>query len=1264
MLVVAEDDATQASVVRALRREFANAQIIEAATRQELATSLTADNLALVVTGHRLGWGNGPQVIRDVRQRRPRLPIVMVSAHANDEVVADAFKAGVTDYLPLRRLDRLGAVARHLAGQTETLAPVVIPIEQEFCVATLIETVRAILRERDFKRASRLVLESCKEVIGAEAGYIGLLSESGDAVDVICVDELPYSCELEGGLQMRVCGARGEALRQRKVVYTNDARRTGWWDLAPEDLSLEQVLCVPLIFDEDAIGFLELANNPRGFSNTDALIATLFAELVVFSLQHIRVGDTLLRRESQFSRFAQSSPGGIFLTDVKGRIVLWNRGKEAITGVPAHQALGKRIWDPTVFAPPVRYSDDKGQQDLREQLQRGLTTGKLPNELELGEQVIQGKDGSERHLRYRLFPVPVENGFGLGGIASDVTEEIRAQRQIEHLAEILQEEREVLSAIMENTRAHLAYLDPNFRFVHVNAAYVDSSGYTVDELIGRNHFDLYPDAENQAIFERVRETGKPFTVRAKPFVFPNQPERGVTYWDWTLVPVKSASGSVKGLVLSLMDVTEQEVAARDREAHLRRMRRLLEVSEQVLAEQTLKGLLEQVVDAARRLTGARLGFAVHGHGDAPYLVVTSDAHGTSSRLRRPPLAVIMAARSEYDEGSSRLSLTDEEVRTYLAQWGIPQVPTEALQLLGARLIGQGDQSCATIIVSGTSPDGFSESDEALVAQMAALASLGLRHIEARHEADRRVAELDATISSIADGIVIYDEAGRVVRMNTAAQRIIDRGEGLHFGIPSQTAKDGERAREGGQNGRKWIGELPVTRALQGETMPGFITKLEPSRELASSDAAEDGPVWLSTSAAPIRGPDRHLVGAVSVFTDITELRTVQERLEHANQHLARQTNQLQDRNQQLQLLNAVGRELSGTLELTEVLDRLLVAIGDVISVDQAAVWLVDREHSEWLVRSAVMPRAAFGSTVRTRVLLDTLIASQTEGSPGRAGVWQEEQAILSHSGDKDRTLRVPLRARGKLIGVLEIIGREWDATSEEHDTLTTLAAWAAIAIENAMLHREAQQAAVVAERTRLASDLHDAVSQLLFSAKVTAESLLRLWEVNPEAVPGGLAQLQELTRGALAEMRTLLLELRPTALTDGDLGELLGQLTEAMSSRGRMSVSLELEGTGPLPGDVQVALYRMAQETLNNVVKHARAKHTQVYLRRLEDRVELVVEDDGKGFDPSCVPVGCLGLQILHERAATIGAQLDIQSAIDEGTRVSVRWPRGQREER
>jgi signal transduction histidine kinase len=147
-----------------------------------------------------------------------------------------------------------------------------------------------------------------------------------------------------------------------------------------------------------------------------------------------------------------------------------------------------------------------------------------------------------------------------------------------------------------------------------------------------------------------------------------------------------------------------------------------------------------------------------------------------------------------------------------------------------------------------------------------------------------------------------------------------------------------------------------------------------------------------------------------------------------------------------------------------------------------------------------------------------------------------------------------------------------------------------------------------------------------------------------------------LTRGALAEMRTLLLELRPAALLDTPFGHLLQQLAEASSSRGSLQIKVDAEGEGTLPADLQIGLYRIAQEALNNINKHADATHAEIRFRRRDSRVDLRITDDGRGFDASTTPPGHFGLSIMRERARGLGAQFRLESHPGGGTRIDVHW--------
>ncbi|MEA4907502.1 MAG: GAF domain-containing protein [Anaerolineaceae bacterium] len=255
-------------------------------------------------------------------------------------------------------------------------------------------------------------------------------------------------------------------------------------------------------------------------------------------------------------------------------------------------------------------------------------------------------------------------------------------------------------------------------------------------------------------------------------------------------------------------------------------------------------------------------------------------------------------------------------------------------------------------------------------------------------------------------------------------------------------------------------------------------------------------------------------------------------------------------------------------------------------------------------------------------------------------------------------LAVPLIVKGEIYGAVLMYYRQRQSFSEEQIGLATaFCDQVALAIENARLRMQAERAAVLAERNRLARELHDAVSQTLLSTSLIAEVLPRLWDKNQAEGRRRLEELRQLTRGALAEMRTLLFELRPSALMEARLGDLFKHLTQAISSRTGIPIALTIEGDRILPPDVQVALYRITQEALNNVAKYANPSQTSVKLRCCPDQVMIAICDNGCGFDPGCVSSEHLGLKIMYERAAAVQASLKLTSKPGCGTQIEVVWP-------
>jgi signal transduction histidine kinase len=288
----------------------------------------------------------------------------------------------------------------------------------------------------------------------------------------------------------------------------------------------------------------------------------------------------------------------------------------------------------------------------------------------------------------------------------------------------------------------------------------------------------------------------------------------------------------------------------------------------------------------------------------------------------------------------------------------------------------------------------------------------------------------------------------------------------------------------------------------------------------------------------------------------------------------------------------------------------------------------------------------------------------------------EREAILIRlSRQYQALIAVPLIfSKGEVYGTLDLYFDSPHEFSEEDIALArAYSDQAVLAIENARLSKRLEQAAITSERDRLARDLHDTVTQTLFSASLIADVLPVLWEQDQKTGQLALNEVRQLSRGALAEMRTLLYELRPSALISADVNTLIQQMADAFNSRTHINVQYGAERIEcPMPADVKIALYRITQELLTNIEKHAQATSVEIqfgfqepdstyvrsslHCRACFNCVRIVVSDNGCGFDSMSVTSDHMGLRIIRERAEGIGANLSIRSSPNQGTQVELIW--------
>jgi nitrate/nitrite-specific signal transduction histidine kinase len=363
------------------------------------------------------------------------------------------------------------------------------------------------------------------------------------------------------------------------------------------------------------------------------------------------------------------------------------------------------------------------------------------------------------------------------------------------------------------------------------------------------------------------------------------------------------------------------------------------------------------------------------------------------------------------------------------------------------------------------------------------------------------------------------------------------------------------------------------------------------------------------------------------------------------------------------LIADVGGHITSILSLPELMTAIVESIHQRLGYGRVAIGLVEEGR-------VVMKAGAGGGWGSGSMQSPSFVIGE-QGLIGWAAVSGESLLVpdvhsdpryipLADSEGTCSELVVPLRTGSTVLGVLDVQSEcRQPFTEVDRTVLESLAAQAAIAIENARLAERSHEMAVLEERTRIARDLHDAVSQTLWTAGLIADVLPSLWRTNRAEGQRSLAQLQQLTHGALAELRMLLLELRPAALASADLGVLLRHLADGTTARKQLAMHVSVDGQVELPADVKIGLYRIAQEAVNNVVKHACATRVAINLETQGDAVQLRIEDNGCAREPSEPPThpSGLGVNIMHERAESMGARMRIESISEAGTRVQVTWP-------
>jgi PAS domain S-box-containing protein len=406
--------------------------------------------------------------------------------------------------------------------------------------------------------------------------------------------------------------------------------------------------------------------------------------------------------------------------------------------------------------------------------------------------------------------------------------------------------------------------------------------------------------------------------------------------------------------------------------------------------------------------------------------------------------------------------------------------------------------------------------------------------------------------------------------------------------------------------------------------------------------------WLEHWSQPIND-GKYSGGRIEQYTDVTD-RKVLEVAEAKERQFA-------------EALSDIATVLTGSLEQEEVLQRILGNLYRVVPHDSASISIIADQGFKLLQHDERDSHDTKELVAQRHLQLDYGYYTESMIGNGQPILVADLQAdgdmkYIASVANVRGYVGVPIQLQEEVIGCLNLFSKKPDFFTEEHiERLSAFGELAAIAIQNARLYAKSQNLAAVEERQRLARELHDSVTQTIFTCRTMAETALRRWDKDPARARELLETVYELTITALSEMRILLLELRPSSLMQIELKQLFEQYLKPIQGRREFELVMNIDDIPPVSPEVQIALYRITQEALNNIDKHAQADHVEVKSIIRDNSIILEIIDDGSGFGKSDITNASMGLEIMRERAENIGGTIHVHSQPGMGTRIVVDVP-------
>ncbi len=901
----------------------------------------------------------------------------------------------------------------------------------------------------------------------------------------------------------------------------------------------------------------------------------------------------------------------------------------------------------------------------------------------------------------------VENGavIGIVDVTIDATARVQALEELARTVDVLREREERLGLVLRGTNDGVWDWNVETGQVYYSPRWKEMLGYADDEIA--NTFDawralIHPDDSAQAV-----GAVEAYLAGASPhFWLEHRLRHKDGSYRWILArgaAVRNEAGRPTRMVGSHTDITTRKLA----EASLQRQVAFENIVTAIstkfinLEPEEVDQGIRDALQTLGEFAGVDRSYVFLFSGDRVMMSCTHEwcAEGSASQIARMQDVPVDAL-----PWSSRRLLNLETL--YIPD--LDDLPPEAAAER-AEFTQQGNRSLVAVPMAYRgAPVGFlgfdavrapktwSERDLALLKIVGEIVVNALEHRRAQaiQNGQRQFLELLATGGGFSE--TLHTLVRLIEEQWPGMQGLIllldEDGVHLHIGAAVTLPEEYTASIEGLEIG-----------PLVGSCGTACYTRKRVIVENIHTDPRWDGLRDLAVKyglgacwSEPVLDADGQVLGTFAMYyrqpraPTEAELRTIETaahlvgiaiKHQRARQEIAQAYRLLEQRVQarthELTTLLQVGQNVVSTLELDQLLGVILDQLNAVIHYDGASIFsLEDNTLSVIAYRGPL----EIAQALQIRFSLDTMWLNR------RVIEWRTPviipdiydnselaQLFRQSAGDELNTtyayirawMGLPLIVQGRVIGMLTLDHCEPNAYSAQQAELAlAFAHQAAIALENARLYQQAEQAAVSAERNRIARELHDSVSQALYGIALGTRTACTLLDRQPvdEKIKAALANpldyVLSLADAGLAEMRALIFELRPDALEKEGLVVALTKQAEAVRARHKLDMHIELCEEPPMLSlTSKEALYRVAQEALNNLIKHAHAKRVDLRLHCVEDALTLEVQDDGVGFDPQAEYPGHLGLHTMRERVVRLGGALHIESAPGQGTTVRASIP-------